>query len=210
MSSAETVTHWISQLKAGDPAAAQHLWERYFAKLVGLARKKLQGSRRRVADEEDVALSAFDSFCRGAAQGRFPRLTDRQDLWALLIVITARKAFDQRRHERSQRQGGDKVRGESALLEAPGVADKEEEKEQAGLAQVLGREPSPEIAIIMADEFQRLLERLPNAELRAVALAKLEGYTDSEIAAQRGCAERTVQRRLSVIRTLWDDKKGEP
>jgi hypothetical protein len=67
-----SVTHWINALKGGDPAAAQKLWERYFARLVGLARKKLQGTRHLTADEEDVALSAFDSFCRGAAAGRFP------------------------------------------------------------------------------------------------------------------------------------------
>ena len=63
-----SVTHWINQLKAGDPDAAQKLWERYFRRLVSLARKK-----RRAADEEDVALSAFDSFCRGAEQDRCHR-----------------------------------------------------------------------------------------------------------------------------------------
>ena len=67
-----SVTQWIDRLKAGDPDAAQELWERYFRRLVGLARKKLRAAPRRAADEEDVALSAFDSFCRGAEQGRFP------------------------------------------------------------------------------------------------------------------------------------------
>src|SRR5215471_11580657 len=75
------VTHWIGLLQAGDVAAAQPLWERYFARLVELARSRLRGAGRRVADEEDVALSAFDSFCRGAMGGRFPRLTDSADLW---------------------------------------------------------------------------------------------------------------------------------
>src|ERR1043165_1882401 len=84
-----SITRWIGQLKAGDPVAAQLLWERYFRRLVGLARKKLDGAPRRMADEEDVALSAFDSFCRGAEHGRFPRLEDRDDLWRLLVVITA-------------------------------------------------------------------------------------------------------------------------
>jgi len=69
-----SVSHWIGQLKAGNHAAAQELWEDYFQRLVRLARRKLRGRSRRAADEEDVALSAFDSFCRGAALGRFPRL----------------------------------------------------------------------------------------------------------------------------------------
>jgi hypothetical protein len=66
MSSEGSVTQWLGQLQAGDPAAVQPLWERYFQRLVGLARLKLRGAPRRAADEEDVALSAFDSFCRNA------------------------------------------------------------------------------------------------------------------------------------------------
>src|SRR6516164_8814650 len=79
MASEGSVTRWIGQLQAGDPAAVQQLWQRYFQRLVVLARKKLRGSPRRVADEEDVALSAFDSFCRQAEKGRFPQLLDRDD-----------------------------------------------------------------------------------------------------------------------------------
>jgi RNA polymerase sigma factor (sigma-70 family) len=209
MSSAETITHWIGQLKAGDRDAAEKLWQRYFTHLVGLARTKLRGSRRRVADEEDVALSAFASFCRGAAEGRFPHLADRHNLWALLIVITARKTCDQLRHERSRRQGGGKVRGESALLKAP-RAGEGADSEEAGLAQVLGREPSPAFAAQMAQEFERLLERLGDEQLRAVALWKLENYSNAEIAAKLGCALSTVERRLRVIRTLWTDTQDEP
>ena len=55
-SSSGSVTHWIGLLEAGDPAAAQKLWQAYFQRLVGLARKKLRGTPRRAADEEDVAL----------------------------------------------------------------------------------------------------------------------------------------------------------
>jgi hypothetical protein len=65
--------------------------------------KKLLGAPRGMADEEDVALSAFDSFCRGAEQGRFPQLSDRDDLWRLLFVITERKAIDLVNHEKAQK-----------------------------------------------------------------------------------------------------------
>src|SRR5205085_5062686 len=92
MSGDETVTYWLGQFQAGDRAAAQRLWERYFRRLVGLARKRLEGAPRQAADEEDVALSAFDSFCRGAERGRFPRLEDRNDLWRVLVTLTVRKA----------------------------------------------------------------------------------------------------------------------
>ena len=101
-----SVTHWLGQLKAGDPAAAGPLWERYFPKLVELARARLAGFPRRAADEEDVALSAFDSFCRDAAAGRLPRLDDRDDLWRVLLLITSQKALDLVRHESAAKRGG--------------------------------------------------------------------------------------------------------
>src|SRR5207302_11435918 len=86
---------------------------RCFDSLVRLARDRLRGAPKAVADEEDAALAAFDSFIRGAARGRYPRLDDSDDLWRLLVVITERKALDQARHERRQKRGGGKVVGMS-------------------------------------------------------------------------------------------------
>jgi ECF sigma factor len=81
VSTSNSTTHWIRELQAGEPAPAQKLWENYFQRLVGLARQKLRTLPRRAADEEDVALSAFDSLCRRAEAGRFPRLEDCDDRW---------------------------------------------------------------------------------------------------------------------------------
>jgi DNA-directed RNA polymerase specialized sigma24 family protein len=207
MSSGESVTQWISQLQAGDRAAAQKLWERYFLRLVGLARAKFQGAPRPAADEEDVALSAFDSFCRGAEHGRFPQLSDRDNLWRLLVTITARKAYQLARHEGCQKRGGHAVVGEGAL---PGPDDSLAEAQ--GMEQFLSREPTPEFAAQVAEEFRRRLESLPQPELRAVAQWKMEGYTNEEIASKLGCAVRSVERRLRVIRSCWshDDPAAEP
>ena len=101
-----SVTQWIWALKRGDQSAAQGLWEAYFRRLVGLAHARLRDTPRRIADEEDVALSAFDSFCRGAQAGRFPRLDDRNDLWQILVLITVRKAIDLRNYEGRPSRGG--------------------------------------------------------------------------------------------------------
>jgi len=106
MASDGSVTHWIHQLQEGDSKAVQPIWERYFERLVRLARSKFRSAQPRGADEEDVALSALDSFCRGAEAGRFPQLEDRDNLWRLLVVITARKAVDLIRHEQRQKRGG--------------------------------------------------------------------------------------------------------
>ena len=92
--SSHSVTVWLEQIKQGNDEAARRLWERYFPDLVKLARKRLAGTPRRMEDEEDVAPSALDSFCRAADAGRFPHLNDREGLWRLLASITQRKAID--------------------------------------------------------------------------------------------------------------------
>lgn len=195
MNPESSVTKWFLQLEAGEQDAAQKLWERYFARLVGLARKKLAGQRRSAADEEDVALSAFDSFCRGAQAGRFPDMHDRADLWKLLVVITARKATDQIVHERRAKRGGGLVLGESGIA-GPGS--------QTGIEQVIGREPTPEFAAQVAEQYRLLLDRLSTPEQRRIAELKLEGHSHEEIAKLLECSVRTVERRVGEIRDLLD------
>jgi DNA-directed RNA polymerase specialized sigma24 family protein len=196
-----SVTRWIGDLKAGDQAAAQPLWERYYARLVGLARDKLRRTRRGAAieDEEDAALSAFNSFCDGAARGRFPLLSDRGDLWRLLVVITARKACAQVERRCRQKRGGGQVLDEVDWI---GRNDPEGNGPN-GLDLVIGTEPTPEFAAMVAEEYGRLLETLGDDSLRRVALDRMEGYTNDEIAARLGCARRTVARRLDLIRKIW-------
>jgi DNA-directed RNA polymerase specialized sigma24 family protein len=198
MSSSQSVTQWLGRLKAGEHEAAQFLWRRYFEQLVRLARTRLRGTRRRAADEEDVALSALDSFFWGAADGRFPNLHDRHGLWPLLVAITTRKAIKLAQHERRQKRGGGTVRGDSALR--PLDADP---AEATGWGQILGRELNPAFACQVAEECQRLLVQLDDETLRSVARWKLEGYTNAEIAARLGCIERTVERKLRTIRCIW-------
>ena len=192
-----SVTHWLGALKGGDAAAAQRLWERYFDRLVRLARAKLGAMPRGAADEEDVALSAFHSFCQGAARGRFPRLVDRDNLWRLLVTITARKALDQVRRQARQKRGGGRVLVGSAR------AGGEDDTDGAGLDQVVGQEPTPQFAAMVADECRRLLAALDDETLRQVALLRMEGYSDQEIAARVDCSLRTVSRKLALIRKAW-------
>jgi DNA-directed RNA polymerase specialized sigma24 family protein len=188
--SGDSVTRWVAELKRGDQSAAQELWEAYFRRLVGLARVRLRDAPRRVADEEDVALSAFDSFCRGAQVGRFPRLDDRNDLWQILVLITVRKAIDLRNYEGRSSRGRGRVQSLTELT-------------QERLEAIGGDEPTPALAAQLAEEFQRLMEQLGDSTLQRVATWKLEGYTDLEIAARLGCVTRTVERKLARIRTIW-------
>jgi hypothetical protein len=194
-----SVTHWLRQLQEGEDEAAREIWQRYGARLIALARDtlRLRGAARRVADEEDVALSVFDSFCRGAEQGRFPDLSGRDNLWQLLVVLTARKALRQAQYERRARRGGGRV---VAAVDLGAAGD----EDGAVFDEIVGREPSPEFAVAVAEECRRLFDLLGDDELRSIARWKMEGHTNAEVAVRLGCLERTVERKLRVIRGLWE------
>jgi RNA polymerase sigma factor (sigma-70 family) len=194
MDSGGSVTTWIGLLELGDRAAAQALWERYFPRLIDLARAKLRGTPLGAADEEDVALSAMHTFFQAASRGRIPQLENRDDLWRTLVLITAGKAIDQRRRAQSLKRGGAR-RGEERPA---GTADFQ------ALEEVIGTEPDPAFAAQLADEFQRLLARLSDDRLREIALLKLEGHTHEEIADRLACSLRSVNRRLTLIRRTWE------
>jgi RNA polymerase sigma factor (sigma-70 family) len=195
-----SVSRWLTDLKAGDQEAAQRIWERYYRMLVTLARKKLSASAKREADEEDVTQNAFHSFFRGVSGGRFPRLDDRDDLWRLLVVITARKALDQLKHEKSKRQGG-------GTAERPlSLSSIEAERPETGILEVVGDEPSPEFAAQVAEEYQRLLGMLGDERLRQIAIWKMEGHTNPEIAQMLKTSLRSVARKLETIRLTWTNE----
>jgi DNA-directed RNA polymerase specialized sigma24 family protein len=198
MADTGSVTIWLGRLKAGDrDEAAARLWAAYFRRLVGLARGHLKNRPRGPADEEDVALSAFDSFVRAAEAGRFPRLDDRDDLWQVLLVVTSRKAADAIQAEGRLKRGGGKVIAASAAADdssAPGP-------------DAAAADPDPAEAAAMAEGFDRLLAALGDDQLKDIAVAKLEGYSNAEIAGRIGKSVATVERKLKLIRELWEEEE---
>jgi DNA-directed RNA polymerase specialized sigma24 family protein len=188
-----SITRLITRIKAGDHAASQRIWEVYFQRMVALARSRLRSMPRRAADEEDVALCAFDSFVRRAARGQFPRLDDRDDLWRLLFLLTARKAINQARLEGRVARGAGRVR---SLTDLDGLE----------LDLILGKEPNPELAAQAADECRRLMQLLDDPSLRDVARWKMDGDTNAEIARRLGVIEKTVERKLRRIRQIWAEE----
>jgi len=196
--STEDLTLWISKLGEGDDRAAEVIWGAYFEKLVRYARRKLDGMPRRDADEEDVTLSAMHSFCHGMAEGKFKKVDDREDLWKLLVTITARKACARRRKVFAAKRGGGQVRGESVFMRVDDNSSRE-----PGIGDVLGTEPTPELANMVSENCRHLLDALDDETLRRIALHTLEGYTTTEIAEKLGCVKRTVERKLERIRETW-------
>ncbi len=186
----QSVTRWIRALEADRSSAVGPLLDVYFDRLVQLARKRLQDLPGMAAYDEDVALRSFFSLCQRVRDPARPlELTSRDDLWRLLATRTISRAIDLiRRHKPGEVPGGHDVE------------------------QLLTREPTPEEAAEMADEARRLLALLDEPELRQIALWKVEGFTDEEIAAKLDCVPRTVRRKVQRIRLLWQHelKKLEP
>jgi DNA-directed RNA polymerase specialized sigma24 family protein len=181
-----SVSRCLNQCKAGDPDAARPLWERYFDRLARLADRELRGLLAGAFDGEDVALSAFDSFFRALAQGRYHGLEGREELWALLRTILRHKVLDRVKALRRAKRDPNRVQGAGDDVE-----------------RLEGREPDPGVAVLMAEECRRLLDGLGEDRLREIALLKVEGHTDEEVAAKLDCGLRTVQRKLERIRCKW-------
>jgi RNA polymerase sigma factor (sigma-70 family) len=170
------------------------IWRRYFRDLLELARKNLNQRVRRREDEEDVIQSMYKSFCLRQQRGEFD-LASRDALWKLLVTITLRKA---RNAAKKQTRGRRDVGREQTIF------DQDDGKSgQWALEQMDAAGPSPAEAAVLNGALERRLEALADPELRQIALLRLEGYTNREIADQFDCTERSIERRMERIRNKW-------
>jgi DNA-directed RNA polymerase specialized sigma24 family protein len=192
-----SITTWLEQLKRGDREAAARLWDRYFRRLLGLARARLAAlPRPAAADEEDVALSAFFDFCQAVRAEDYAGLRGRADLWRVLAAFVVNKAKALVDRETAAKRGGGRLRGESAL----GTPDAESSV-RPGFAGVASAEPDPALAAEVAEKFARFLAGLSDQEAEVAGL-RLEGRSTEEIAARTRLSPATVRRRLIVIRAV--------
>jgi DNA-directed RNA polymerase specialized sigma24 family protein len=187
-SSRDSVIHWLDGLKVGESVAAQELWNRYFARLVAVAQARLKHVSPE-ASGEDIALSALKSVMLGVQANRYPDITDSTDLWPLLVTITARKSINELRRQLAAKRSVNTVER---------VPD---------LQAYVGEEPSPEFALEVADELERLVLQFDDPTLRTITQRKLEGFTNDEIAKGLRCSPRTVIRKLNRIRQEWEEKE---
>ncbi|MDX1929718.1 MAG: ECF-type sigma factor [Pirellulaceae bacterium] len=196
-----SVTRWLKRLETGDSLAAERLWQIFFERLVYLAHSRLQARYRKAIDAEDIALSAFHSFCVGVEKRKFPLLSDRAGLWRLLVSIAVHKLLHAVRDQNRIKRGGQ-------FRELQGL-----DSSSSGwdvLNQVVSREPTPEFAAEVAEQYEHLIRLLGNEELKQLASWKMEGFSNEEIAAKLGKSPRTVERKLNLIRQTWTHSLVEP
>src|SRR5262245_53479703 len=186
-----SVSQAFHQFQSGDPAAAARLWERFFPRLLGLARRTLARCPVRAADADDVVQSAFASFFQQVKKGGFGPGLGRSDLWQLLATFTVRKARRQVRRESALKRGGGRVVGEGDLARPGG--------EPLPLEEAASDVPASDFDLCS----EELLLALPE-EQRTIAILRLLGYKNREIASQIECTERKVERKLNLIRLTWE------
>jgi len=181
-----SVTRWINDFRGGDDSAAGLLWGFLKSRLISFARQKASFSS--TYDEEDVAIEAFAALCSGLKSGRYDALSDRNELWSLLAAITINRARKLARDEKRIRRGG----------QSRQIPNGEE-----FLNKITTAELSPEHSSIAKEECKRMLAVLPKKELQLIAILKVDGHNNGEIATILGCTRRSIQRRLNLIRDIW-------
>lgn len=188
-----SISAWLRQLEGPErERAAAGIWNCYHGRLLGLAHKLLAAGRQRSYGAEDVVQEAFAAFFRAMSAGRFPLLEDRDDLWRLLAEITRNRAADFLKCEARGKRGGGRLRGESAFENGSGSLP-------AGVDQIPDGDEQASMFNLVCAEFLASLE----PELLQVAILKMEGLTNGEIAARLGRVEKTVERKLKLIRARW-------
>jgi RNA polymerase sigma factor (sigma-70 family) len=189
--SSVAVTICYERFYDGDRDAADGLMRFFYPKMLAVARRLLSQWPLAVLDGADVAQSAFATFCKRVEGGEFRRGLRRDELWRLLAKITIRRA-----RRRIRKELADKRRRPDLLDEAMLSL----RFDDATLAEVARQKGFDDLDLFC----QELLDRLGDDELRQIALWRLMGYSNREIADMKGCSERTIERKLELIRAIWD------
>jgi len=187
-----SVSRLIAEMKEGDDAALAELHRRYWPQLVNIARNRLKRAPLRHVDEEDVAQSALIGFYNTVQNQRAERLENREQLLALLSHIVACKAINQIQHAMTLKQGQGQVTSLTPL---------------AFLA--ADSSPTSSHEALLHDCYVHYVEELPE-ELRPFAEMHLAGLTNAEISEQMDCVERTVERKLAILRSRWRKLADDP
>ena len=163
MTNDHSISMLLKQLEQDPNIVAGELWSRFIERLIKAADRYLRNLPRRMADEEDIALSAFVSFVKGAAEGRFQRMTNRDDLWRVLAMLAERKAIAAYRREHAEKRGGGLVRGESVFAKLLA-----ESSARLGIDQI--GDPNPQEINAITTTVREMLEGLGDDLLKKIAL----------------------------------------
>lgn len=193
--SSGSITGWIADLRKNDSEAQRKIWERFVDRLIRYADRKLRGRVCRLVDAEDIASIAFASFFEKGPD-EFGRLLNRNDLWQVLAMLAERRAIDQIRRENAEKHGGERLLSESAI-------DNSKEARLNGMDNLASAALPADFAAILAEEVEVRLDALDDLELQQVAIERMQGFSNKEIAARLKVSLRSVERKLKDIRDIF-------
>jgi RNA polymerase sigma-70 factor (ECF subfamily) len=197
MSTSPSFSDLLEGLRSGQGEAAQELYRRYAARLVGLARGRLDGRLRSKVDPEDILQSVFRSFLVRFQSDRLD-LDNWDSLWGLLVLLTLRKCGRKIEYFLAARRD---VRRDTP---APAV-----DTESSVDLEVLAGEPSPEEAAALTETLEDVMRRLSSDLKRRIFELSLQGYSIAEISEQVGHYERGVERVRAEVRRLLEERLGQ-
>jgi RNA polymerase sigma-70 factor (ECF subfamily) len=186
MPAEDSFAELMTRLRAGDEDAATQVFSRFTHRLIALARAHLDSRLRQKVDPEDVLQSVYKSFFLRHAQGELA-LGGWEGLWALLVLITARKCGRYARRFHAARRD---VNAEAAAVDG---------SDESGVIAAFSAEPSPTEAVMLSELVELLLRDLGERDGAILTLA-LQGYSAAEISNQLGRPPRTVYRVLKRIK----------
>ncbi len=134
----------------------------------------------------------------GHSTARGAQLTNADELWRLLVTISARKLTAERRRQMADKRGGGMVRGKSIF------AQRDQLDWNTGMAQIMDENQMPENAEMILKTCEDLLQLLPDAKSRETAILRMEGYNHQEIADRLGCSLIRTKQRVARIKEIWD------
>jgi RNA polymerase sigma factor (sigma-70 family) len=157
------------------------LFEAFLPKLIRQAENRIADRYKQKFDGNDIAATVCRTVFRRFKEGKF-KFGDDAELWRLMTTISIRKISNKVRAENTQ--------GRSIDREVDGDPE---------FQLALSREPSPEDSAQFVDLLERLGQHLDTETMEVLNL-RLTGMTAREIADQLGVVERTVTRKLAVIK----------
>lgn len=190
----DSISGWLSQLHAGDAAAIQLLWDKFYKRLVAVADRFLTSLPPVHDDGDDVAASVFQSFWRGGKEGRFQNIKNLDEAWWFLFRMAWRKCVDRVRRDKAQKRGGG-----THIVSLNGEASQE-------FLEIVSDEPGPEFLASFNEQYFRLLDILPDAATRKIAVLMLEGHAANEICERTGMLKPSVRRKMDLVRKVWKNE----
>jgi RNA polymerase sigma-70 factor (ECF subfamily) len=170
----------VERYRQGDEEAAALLYYRYAGRLRAVARSQCPADLTVRVDAEDIVQTAFSSFFRRIAEGKYR--SSGEGVWKLLVLITLHKARSVGGYHRARKRDVRATDRGSGLLARAALHGYDEQA-------------ATDLRLLLAD----VLERLPELQ-RRVAELRLQGFEVNEIVEQLGLSKRSVERALQGLR----------